>query len=87
MTVHVIDQLGVLTYHKSCELHGKHIAPQLLIKAGKWFAAEVVGANRYSLIGCTVFPAFDFNSFELAGAALAREYPQHADIISRLTRE
>jgi predicted cupin superfamily sugar epimerase len=36
------------------------------VKANKWFAMRSAGS--YSLIGCTVAPAFDFNDFELAPA-------------------
>ena len=34
------------------------------IKAGNWFAMQSSG--EYSLIGCTVVPAFDYKDFELA---------------------
>ena len=36
------------------------------VKANTWFAMRSAGS--YSLIGCTVAPAFDFNDFELAPA-------------------
>jgi len=36
------------------------------VKANNWFAMRSSGS--YSLIGCTVAPAFDFNDFELAPA-------------------
>ena len=34
------------------------------VKSGCWFAMKSCG--EYSLIGCTVAPAFDYNDFELA---------------------
>ena len=34
------------------------------VKAGNWFAMRSTG--EYSLIGCTVAPAFSYNDFELA---------------------
>ena len=34
------------------------------VKAGNWFAMRSTG--KYSLIGCTVAPAFSYNDFELA---------------------
>ena len=37
-----------------------------IVHANTWFAMKSSGA--YSLIGCTVAPAFDFNDFELAPA-------------------
>jgi hypothetical protein len=38
--------------------------PQLRVPAGRWQAAEPTGA--WTLVGCTVSPAFDFAGFELA---------------------
>ena len=38
--------------------------PQLLVPAGEWQAAESLGA--WTLVGCTVAPAFEFAGFELA---------------------
>jgi hypothetical protein len=37
-------------------------------------------------VGCTVSPGFDFSDFELAGPALADEYPEQAPLIRRLVR-
>lgn len=39
-------------------------APQLLVEPGAWQAAETSG--EYTLVGCTVTPAFEFEHFELA---------------------
>lgn len=38
--------------------------PQILVPAGHWQAAESLG--EWTLVGCTVSPAFAFESFELA---------------------
>lgn len=38
--------------------------PQLRVPAGAWQAAESLG--DFTLVGCTVSPAFDFAGFELA---------------------
>ncbi|MEN9847275.1 MAG: hypothetical protein RL368_15 [Pseudomonadota bacterium] len=59
--------------------------PQQLVPAGCWFGARVAH-GEYVLVGCTVAPAFDFADFELGKRAeLLATYPQHADIIERLT--
>ena len=65
---------------------------QEVVPAGDWFAGEVEvldGADRresYVLAGCTVSPGFLFGDFELAdGDALARRWPNHADLIRRLS--
>jgi len=39
--------------------------PQAVVPARAWQAARPLGA--WSLVGCTVAPAFDFSGFELAG--------------------
>lgn len=38
--------------------------PQLIVPPGVWQAAESVG--EWSLVGCTVSPAFQFDGFEIA---------------------
>ena len=38
--------------------------PQLIVPAGCWQMAESLGA--WTLVGCSVAPAFDFENFELA---------------------
>lgn len=38
--------------------------PQRAVPAGTWQAARSLGG--WTLVGCTVFPAFDFAGFELA---------------------
>jgi uncharacterized protein len=42
--------------------HGQ--VPQILVPAGEWQEARSLGA--FSLVGCTVSPAFEFSGFELA---------------------
>jgi predicted cupin superfamily sugar epimerase len=57
--------------------------PQHVIPAGTWFGAVPTG--RFSLVGCTVAPGFDFADFELAEtAALLRAFPRHETWIRRL---
>ena len=38
--------------------------PQAIVPANAWQAAEPTG--RFTLVGCTVAPAFDFAAFEMA---------------------
>lgn len=58
---------------------------QLAVQAGCWFGATVDDPVGFGLVGCTVAPGFDFADFELADrVALARRYPQHAELIERL---
>ena len=60
---------------------------QQVVNAGDWFAATVDEPGGFALVGCTVAPGFEFTDFELAnGAELAKQHPQHLDLIKRLTR-
>ncbi|MER3482543.1 MAG: hypothetical protein C4332_04720 [Meiothermus sp.] len=55
--------------------------------AGSWFASAPDEPGSWALVGCTVAPGFDFADFELAERdKLAAEYPQHRELIERLTR-
>ena len=38
--------------------------PQVVVPAGHWQTAESLG--RWTLVGCTVAPGFDFEGFEMA---------------------
>ena len=59
---------------------------QAVVPAGCWFAAELAAPATCALVGCTVSPGFDFADFELADRAeLSRLYPQHQQLIARLT--
>jgi predicted cupin superfamily sugar epimerase len=61
---------------------------QAVVKAGCWFASHVRDRKSFALVGCTVAPGFDFEDFELAKREeLARHYPQHRQVIEKLTRD
>lgn len=61
---------------------------QYVVPAGCWFASETAPTGIFSLVGCTVAPAFDFADFELAKAEeLIRNYPAHQNLIQRLCRQ
>jgi predicted cupin superfamily sugar epimerase len=47
----------------SADLAAGH-RPQATVPAGAWQAAETTGP--FTLVGCTVAPAFEFSGFELA---------------------
>jgi len=58
-----------------------------VVPAGRWFASEP-NDGGYALVGCTVAPGFDFTDFELAERdRLTAEFPQHRQLIKRLTRD
>jgi len=59
---------------------------QHVVPAGVWFGAIPAVNGRFTLVGCTVAPGFDFADFELADrTTLLAEYPVHRDWILRLT--
>jgi len=82
LTVVEIDPAGEL---RTTRLGGG-LAYQHVVPAGVWFGAMPAEGSRFSLVGCTVAPGFDFADFELAERdALLAEYPRHEGWIRRLT--
>jgi len=88
LLVHVIDPSGK---HSTIFLGSAPDAGQTLqavVRAGCWFASHVWDWKSYALVGCTVAPGFDFDDFEMGKREeLVRQYPQHRELIRRLTRE
>lgn len=61
--------------------------PQYVVPAGYYFAAEVPKPDSFVLTGCTVSPGFDFKDFTMPTQVdLIKQYPDHPEIIKRLTR-
>jgi uncharacterized protein len=61
---------------------------QAVVKAGCWFASEVIDSNSFSLAGCTVAPGFDFADFELAKRnELIELFPEHENWIVKFCRQ
>ncbi|RZM00807.1 MAG: hypothetical protein EOO88_58415, partial [Pedobacter sp.] len=86
MNIYVIEDDGELVIHTLGNdlLAGQQ--PQVLVKAGKWFASKIGSGVGYSLVSCTVSPGFEFADFSLAEKSdLLQAYPQHAAIIQELT--
>jgi predicted cupin superfamily sugar epimerase len=65
---------------------GAEASPQVVIPRGRWFGATVQ-TGHYILVGCAVFPGFDFADFELANPSeLLARYPAQQEIIRSLTQ-
>lgn len=80
ITIHEIDPSGIYTATTL-----GHDGFQHTVKAGTLFGATV--EEGYALVGCTVVPGFDFTDFELPSRAeLLSDYPQHTEVIMRVTR-
>jgi uncharacterized protein len=88
LVVHVIDSSG----QYSSILLGSDTETgqvfQAVVQAGCWFASEVEDGRGWALVGCTVAPGFEFEDFEMGKREeLTGRYPQHRELIRRLTRE
>jgi len=84
LTVHIIAADG--EYNALQLGNGPGETFQGMVPAGSWFGAEPKDSG-YALVGCTVAPGFDFADFELAERSrLTSEFPQHRELIERLTR-
>lgn len=86
--VYEIDATGRMHIHRlGRDLDaGERIS--VVIQGGSWFALRCEVAGGFSLIGCTVAPAFDFEDFTLADrATLLKRFPQHAQLIQEMTFE
>ena len=86
LTIYMISEQGELT---TAQL-GLNIAagerPQFLVPKGCIFGSAM-NQPGFSLVGCMVSPGFTFNDFELFNQeTLMAMYPQHEDIICRLSR-
>lgn len=59
---------------------------QAVVPGGTWFGAYPAEGSRYSLVGCTVAPGFDFADFEMARRdELLAKHPEAHEMIERLT--
>jgi uncharacterized protein len=60
---------------------------QAVVPLGCWFATHVADWKSWALVGCTVAPEFEYEDFEIAKREeLVRQFPQHREMIERLTR-
>jgi predicted cupin superfamily sugar epimerase len=86
LTIYLIDANGELITKKLGKGEGAEY--QIHIPKDQWFAALVDNPepDAFCLASCVVFPGFDFKNFELAERdKLAKLYPQHKDLIIKLT--
>lgn len=87
ISVFVIHQNGTLEEMRLGNDFSEGQVPQCVVPAGAWFASKVANGGLYGLVGCTVSPGFDFADFEMGDRIpLMKEFPQHTEIISELTR-
>jgi predicted cupin superfamily sugar epimerase len=86
MIIHTIDDKGEYQAFRLGINPGKKEKPQVQIPSGFIFGAEPAENNSFSLVSCMVSPGFDFRDFIMFDEKqLALMYPQHGEIISRLS--
>jgi uncharacterized protein len=87
LLIYEIEPDGTLLTHRLGNDMDKGDTFFTVIKAGNWFASVPAPGSSYALVGCSVSPGFVFDDFELADRAmLTNAYPQHAALITTLTR-
>jgi hypothetical protein len=60
---------------------------QVVVPAGVWQGARLVGNGKMALMGCTVTPGFNYADYRNAKyAELAAKWPEQAERIRGLTR-
>jgi predicted cupin superfamily sugar epimerase len=60
---------------------------QLVVPAGVWQGARLVGDGEFALLGCTVTPGFDYADYRGGSyTELVEKWPTEAAQIRRLTR-
>jgi predicted cupin superfamily sugar epimerase len=65
---------------------GQHV--QVLAPRGIWQGSILEPGGGFALLGCTVAPGFEYEDYEHGQRAeLIKEFPQHAELIRRLTTE
>ncbi|MDY6228431.1 MAG: cupin domain-containing protein [Clostridium sp.] len=87
LTIYMITPEGELITKKLGKNIEKGEAPQVLVEKGCIFGSAM-NNDGYALVGCMVSPAFQYDEFELFKRDdLLELYPNHKDIIIKLTRE
>ncbi|MGA2228229.1 MAG: cupin domain-containing protein [Syntrophobacteraceae bacterium] len=87
LMIHILDPHGALIQKMLGRNFDKGESFQAAIEPGSWFAAEHQGRGEFTLVGCTVAPGFEYEDMEIASRAeLQARYPQHLEIIEKLTR-
>ncbi|MFZ0927846.1 MAG: cupin domain-containing protein [Syntrophobacteraceae bacterium] len=87
LTIHLIEPHGGLVEKRLGRNFDNGESFHAVMEAGNWFGAEQQGPGEFTLVGCTVAPGFEYEDMEIAGRAqLLAMYPQHQEIIEKLTK-
>lgn len=86
LKLHMISPDGTYSFVIVGNDFKKGEVPQFIVPAHHYFAAEVFAENSFAFVGCSVSPGFDFRDFTLPSCkSLSDEFPNHKEIIKRLT--
>ena len=84
--LYVLTKTGELEIHNLGNDLEKDELPQIVVKAGNWFAAKLKNEEGYSLVSCIVTPGFEFSDFELAKKDnLLSQFPEYDKVINKLS--
>ncbi|WP_252037083.1 MULTISPECIES: cupin domain-containing protein [Vibrio] len=84
--LHILDpNKGYQKLDLGCSLSHSDAAYQALVPKNVWFAAELKDKSKFSLVGCTTSPGFEFSDWELANKEeLMNYFPEKIELISRI---
>lgn len=86
LTIYMISHEGELITKELGLNIDKGETPQVLVPKNYIFGSAM-NSEGFSLVGCMVSPGFEFSDFELFKRQdLIEKYPEHKDIILKLTR-
>lgn len=87
LTIYMISPNGELITKNLGLNINKGESPQVLVPKNYIFGSAM-NNEGFSLVGCMVSPGFDFKDFKLFERNdLLEKYPEHEDIIIKLTRD
>ncbi len=85
LSIYIIDEQAGLTRITLGNQLDEDNVLQYTIQRNTWFAAELNHENSFALVGCSVYPGFEFSDFELAKKEnLISQLPEHRTIIEKL---
>jgi uncharacterized protein len=88
LCLHVIDVTGAYTQIRIGIAVGSGEIPVVVIPRGSWQAAELPEGVSFAFGTNVCAPAFRYSEFEIGRrSVLIRAYPQHRDIILRLSHK
>ncbi|HAQ64696.1 MAG TPA: hypothetical protein DCR43_02385 [Bacteroidales bacterium] len=87
LKIYLIDASGALSIKRLGNDPEGGAVFQFLTPHHVWFAVEPEIGSEFALCGCTLSPGYDDDDFELADREkLLTLFPQHHELITRLTR-